>query len=198
MVESAPDLAPVFLLTTSPLRRAVLFRAARGDGHPRLVDWQKSGQHPTGGAVKRKDFGLLVALTVLTFMAVVSEKRYLVAEGIAVTWDELEQGRRLYGTFCRSCHETGVNGAPRPGDPDAWNSRLRQEMTILVGQAFKDFHGAAGGMSAPGSANLTAREFTLAVAYIVWQGRESAGEEGTGGEDFKERKSAGPKSEAGK
>ena len=43
-----------------------------------------------------------------------------------------KSGSDVYGTFCRACHETGLNEAPKLGDADAWAPRLAKGMEELL------------------------------------------------------------------
>lgn len=120
--------------------------------------------------IKRKDFGLIVALGVLTFMAVASPKKILIAEGFAITQEELAQGELLYRQFCISCHADGRDGAPRTGDLWAWEKRIDGGMPMLVRHAVEGFGGAAGFMPAKGGHDeLTTQEVALATAWMVQQ-----------------------------
>ena len=39
---------------------------------------------------------------------------------------------KIYMEYCFSCHEYGVNGAPAPGDNEAWDARLSQGREVLL------------------------------------------------------------------
>jgi len=41
-------------------------------------------------------------------------------------------GSETYGKFCRACHETGLNEAPKLGDAEAWAPRLAKGMDALL------------------------------------------------------------------
>ncbi|WP_369413394.1 c-type cytochrome [Microbulbifer guangxiensis] len=41
----------------------------------------------------------------------------------------------LYQRTCFSCHSTGINGAPRTGDQQAWATRMDKGMEVLVRNA---------------------------------------------------------------
>ncbi|MFC6635206.1 c-type cytochrome [Microbulbifer taiwanensis] len=45
----------------------------------------------------------------------------------------------IYRRSCFSCHESGVNGAPRSGDTDAWAPRLAKGMDTLVANAINGY-----------------------------------------------------------
>lgn len=37
-----------------------------------------------------------------------------------------------YNQYCIACHASGVAGAPKTGDVDAWKARLEKGMDVLV------------------------------------------------------------------
>ena len=118
--------------------------------------------------MKRKDFGLFVSLVVLIFMAVFSEKKILIAEGYAVTRNQLDQGEKIYDLFCRECHGNGRGGAPRLGDDETWHTRAQGGMSRLISHAVNGYRGGKGFMPPKGgAASLTAEEVALATAYMV-------------------------------
>ncbi len=41
-------------------------------------------------------------------------------------------GSDVYGKFCRTCHETGLNEAPKVGDAAAWEPRLSKGAEVLL------------------------------------------------------------------
>ncbi len=118
--------------------------------------------------MKRKDFGLLVSLVMLVFLAVFSEKKILIAEGFAVTRNQLDQGEKIYDLFCRECHSNGQGGAPRIDDAEAWHTRAQRGMPRLISHAVNGYRGDSGYMPPKGgAAALTAEEVALAIAYMV-------------------------------
>lgn len=123
--------------------------------------------------MKKKDLGLLVSLSVLAFLALFSEKKVLIAEGFALSRDELDQGESLYWTYCRACHLGGENGAPRTGDSRAWEKRIEQGMDTLISHALQGFRGNDAYMPAKGGhPSLTANEVALATGYMVAKSRK--------------------------
>ena len=67
---------------------------------------------------------------------------------------------------CGQCHGTGVGGAPRIGDREAWIGRARAGLDSLVGSAIRGH----GGMPARGGmADLTDAEMRSAVTYMFQQ-----------------------------
>ena len=45
---------------------------------------------------------------------------------------EPSKASKIYMEYCFSCHEFGVNGAPAPGDEEAWDTRLSQGKEVLL------------------------------------------------------------------
>lgn len=41
-------------------------------------------------------------------------------------------GSDVYGKFCHTCHDTGLNDAPKLGDAAAWSPRLAKGMEALM------------------------------------------------------------------
>ncbi|MBI5921254.1 MAG: cytochrome c5 family protein [Betaproteobacteria bacterium] len=75
-------------------------------------------------------------------------------------------GKDIVNMQCIKCHKTGVNGAPKLGDRDAWIPRAVNGMDALVRSAINGH----GGMPARGGmANLTDTEMREAVIYMFDQ-----------------------------
>jgi cytochrome c5 len=72
-------------------------------------------------------------------------------------------GEQIVSVRCSHCHRTGVNGAPKIGDKEAWIPRLKPGLDVVVRSAING-HGAMpprGGM-----ANLTDAEIRSAITYM--------------------------------
>ncbi len=77
-------------------------------------------------------------------------------------------GKTLYDANCASCHNSGMMGAPKPGDKAAWAPRIAQGNALLVSHSIKGFKGKLGMMPAKGGiATLTDEEVTTIVNYMV-------------------------------
>jgi cytochrome c5 len=77
------------------------------------------------------------------------------------------RGEEIVRAQCAKCHETGVKGAPKIGDRDAWIPRLKRGMEYLVRSAING-HGPMpprGGM-----ADLTDSEIRGAIVYMFSKG----------------------------
>src|SRR5712691_1906213 len=75
-------------------------------------------------------------------------------------------GKQVVDAVCTACHATGANGAPKIGDPKAWNKRASQGLASLTQHALDGIrkmpaHG--------GSPSLTNLEIGRAIAYMINQ-----------------------------
>ncbi len=81
---------------------------------------------------------------------------------------KLAAGKAVYESSCAGCHDSGVAGAPKPGDKIAWNERLKPGVDVLVKKSIDGFEGKLGVMPPKGgNAMLTDEETGNAVAYMV-------------------------------
>jgi cytochrome c5 len=72
-------------------------------------------------------------------------------------------GEQIVKAQCSKCHQTGVRGAPKIGDRDAWIPRLKEGLDNTVRSAMNGH----GGMPARGGmANLSDAELRSAVIYL--------------------------------
>lgn len=77
-------------------------------------------------------------------------------------------GKATYDATCKTCHATGLMGAPKLGDKAAWAPRIKKGNAVLVSNAIKGFKGAVGMMPPKGgNAKLTDVQVTDAVAYLI-------------------------------
>lgn len=72
-------------------------------------------------------------------------------------------GKQVVEEQCVKCHKTGVSGAPKIGDRDAWIPRMKQGLDSLVLAAI---HGHGGMPARGGRADLTDGEFRAAILYM--------------------------------
>ena len=75
-------------------------------------------------------------------------------------------GQEVVATGCASCHEKGVNGAPRIGDKAAWAPRASQGLTALSEHALKGIRNMPAHGGNPGLSDI---EVERAIAYMVNQ-----------------------------
>ncbi|MCC6197984.1 MAG: cytochrome c5 family protein [Burkholderiales bacterium] len=74
-------------------------------------------------------------------------------------------GEQVYNQVCKTCHETGLAGAPKIGDKAAWASIIAQGANTTFDHAIK---GTAKGMPPKGgNADLTDDEVKRAVAFMA-------------------------------
>lgn len=82
------------------------------------------------------------------------------------------QGKQVYEKTCVACHGSGLAGAPKFGDEEAWEKRLEKGMDTLVNHAINGFQGDAGFMPAKGgNSALSNAEVEAAVRYMVGKSR---------------------------
>ena len=83
--------------------------------------------------------------------------------------EQLKQGQVIWEANCKVCHATGLAGAPKITDKQAWSPRIAQGKTVLYGHAMNGFMGPAGTeMPARGGNDaLTDNQVKAAVDYMV-------------------------------
>lgn len=74
-------------------------------------------------------------------------------------------GEQIVQAQCAKCHRTGVNGAPKIGDRDAWLPRVKQGLDFLVRSAI---HGHGPMPARGGVADLTDSEIRDAILYMMF------------------------------
>jgi cytochrome c5 len=79
-------------------------------------------------------------------------------------------GEQVFGQVCKTCHETGLAGAPKAGDKAAWGPRIAEGEKTLVQHAIGGYQGKTGVMPPKGgSTDLTDDEVHRAVVYLANQ-----------------------------
>jgi cytochrome c5 len=82
--------------------------------------------------------------------------------GAAVAAD----GQQIYQTACQACHATGVAGAPKLGDKEAWAPRIAQGMDTMLANATN----GKNAMPPKGTcASCTEADLKAAIEYMVSQ-----------------------------
>ncbi|ELA09120.1 cytochrome c-type protein [Moraxella macacae 0408225] len=76
-------------------------------------------------------------------------------------------GEKLYNTTCKTCHDTGVLGAPKTGDKANWAPRIAQGKDILYKHAIEGFTGKSGTMPPKGTSTAPDADIKAAVDYMV-------------------------------
>jgi cytochrome c5 len=80
----------------------------------------------------------------------------------------LAKGEEVYNKTCATCHQAGIAGAPKLGDPAAWSARLAQGNATLYEHSIKGFTGATGTMPPKGgNMALSDDEVRAAVDFMV-------------------------------
>ncbi len=81
----------------------------------------------------------------------------------------LQRGRIVWLETCKVCHATGLAGAPKIGNRQAWQARIAQGKPTLYQHALNGFMGSAGTeMPARGGNDaLSDSEVKAAVDYMV-------------------------------
>lgn len=72
-------------------------------------------------------------------------------------------GKEIVETQCIKCHGTGVGGAPKIGDRDAWLPRIGRGVDVVVNSAI---HGHGAMPPRGGMADLTDPEIRNAIIYM--------------------------------
>lgn len=80
---------------------------------------------------------------------------------------QMRTGAQVIGARCSTCHENGLDGAPRYGDKLAWRERASRGVDSLVRSAI---HGHGAMPARGGMADLTDGELRSAVELLVTSG----------------------------
>lgn len=73
-------------------------------------------------------------------------------------------GADVYNSSCVACHSTGLAGAPKPGDADAWKPRLANGADTVLKHAI---HGLNAMPPKGTCANCTDEELQAAIDYMT-------------------------------
>jgi cytochrome c5 len=93
------------------------------------------------------------------------------AQGAAVALVAPKDGPALYDAVCKTCHATGLMGAPKFGDHTAWGPRIAKGKAMLYEHALKGYTGTVGVMPAKGGrADLNDELIKSGVDYMVSKG----------------------------
>lgn len=77
---------------------------------------------------------------------------------------ELARGKAVYADNCAECHNTGLTGAQKLDDTEAWGALIKQGKEYLYQAAIK---GTAAGPAKGGNDKLSDADAMLAVDYMV-------------------------------
>ena len=79
-------------------------------------------------------------------------------------------GQQVFAQVCKTCHETGLAGAPKVGDKAAWAPRIAEGEKTLLQHAIAGYQGKTGVMPPKGgNPDLTDDEVHRAVVYLADQ-----------------------------
>ena len=91
-----------------------------------------------------------------------------VAQEAAAMSAEATAGEATYKAACGVCHTSGLAGAPKVGDAEAWSDRFQQGTDLLIIHALEGYAGSDGYMPAKGGrADLSDEAVTNAVLFMV-------------------------------
>ena len=93
-------------------------------------------------------------------------------QGAGVALPVPKDGAALYEAVCKTCHATGLVGAPKFGDHAAWAPRIARGRPTLYEHALKGYTGTVGVMPAKGGrTDLTDELIKAGVDYLVSRGQ---------------------------
>lgn len=70
--------------------------------------------------------------------------------GVNIALAVPKNGKDLFEAVCKTCHGTGLAGAPKAGDKSAWAARLAEGKPTLYQHALNGYTGKTGVMPAKG------------------------------------------------
>jgi cytochrome c5 len=111
----------------------------------------------------------------LTFLGACSpekapvNKEVTTIKEVTLSEQKIAMGKQVYEANCAGCHDSGVAGAPKPGDKAAWSERIAQGgMDMIVKKSIEGYDGKTGMMPPKGgNATLEDREVMNAVTYMT-------------------------------
>lgn len=99
-----------------------------------------------------------------TMIKIVSTLLILATPVLHAADEDLKAGEKVYNKVCMMCHASGLAGAPKYGDSDAWAPRIEKGMDVLVGSVTNGL----GAMPPKGSCtNCSDADLKAAVQYMV-------------------------------
>ncbi|MFT4561074.1 MAG: cytochrome c5 [Gammaproteobacteria bacterium] len=80
----------------------------------------------------------------------------------------VDPGKATYGMICFACHDAGIGGAPKLGDPAAWAGRMDKGFEMVASNAINGFTGEFGVMAPKGGlSSLSDDDVKAAVQYML-------------------------------
>lgn len=99
--------------------------------------------------------GMMLSTIACTWLAVVATPLYAA------------NGETVFNNSCKMCHGTGMMGAPKAGDAEAWKARIAKGKDVLYDHAINGFRDKAMMPPRGGKKDLTDDEVKAAVDYMV-------------------------------
>lgn len=85
----------------------------------------------------------------------------------SISHANLAEGKKVFDGTCTACHGTGIAGAPRVGDKQAWAHHIAKGDKVLLQHAEDGFTGKTGTMPARGgNPALSNQDVADAIAYM--------------------------------
>ena len=81
---------------------------------------------------------------------------------------QIERGKAVYDQVCAACHGSGLAGAPKFGDRQAWAPRISKGMDVLVNSAV---HGMGNMPARGGQQGLSDQDIRAAIEFMVTNSR---------------------------
>ena len=92
----------------------------------------------------------------------------LESQAEALAEQKIEEGKKIYESNCAGCHDSGVAGAPTPGDKEAWLERLAPGLVVVKKRSIEGYEGKTGVMPPKGgNSTLTDDEVKNAVDFMM-------------------------------
>ena len=89
----------------------------------------------------------------------------------------MHPGQATYIKYCRTCHQSGLAGAPTSGDKEAWEPRIAKGRDVMLQNTIE---GMPPSMPKKGlCSNCTDEELDQAIDYMLELLEESSGENAT-------------------
>lgn len=151
--EAAAVAAPVVAAAVEATKTAPVEKAAK-----------KAEVKATEAKAKVAEKSAEVAAPVAEKAAVVETKVEPKAEPVAAAPEAAKTGKEVFKTTCAMCHGTGLMGAPKFGDKDAWAPRIAQGYDTLVNHAV---HGIRAMPAKGGNEDWSDKEIGNAVKYMA-------------------------------
>jgi cytochrome c5 len=76
-------------------------------------------------------------------------------------------GEAVFNNNCKMCHGSGMMGAPKAGDVEAWKPRIAKGKDVLYDHAINGFRDKAMMPPRGGKKSLTDEEVKAAVDYMM-------------------------------